>query len=102
MTLARKHKVIVEVTFNKPLTDHDAVKGVNRMLERIDLDQKPVWDNALNIYVDKWQSRSFGNILPGGRVKEIPCRRTNHQLQPPLRRRLMWIGVHCGIRFWNR
>lgn len=63
MTLARKHKVIVEVTFNKPLTDHDAVMGVNRMLERVELDQKPVWDNALNIYVDKWRGKFLRKYL---------------------------------------
>lgn len=82
MTLARKHKVLVEVTFSKPVTDHDAVLGVNLMLERVELDQRPVWDNALNIYVDKWRGKSLRKYLAWLKGSEVGSQPTTTTPSP--------------------
>lgn len=58
----RKHRVVVEVTFSKPVTDREAVQGAGLLIERIDKDANPVWSNALGIYAVKLTAKSYPRV----------------------------------------
>ena len=59
----RKHRVVVELTTSKPITEKEAVLAMQLLHQRIDLDQAPIWANALNIYADKLAAKSFSRVL---------------------------------------
>ena len=59
----RKHRVVVEVTFSKPVSDHDAVWLLKAGLERIDTQAAPVRYVAQGVYINKLDAKSFARVM---------------------------------------
>lgn len=59
----RKHRLVLEVTISKPLTDDDAVRGLRLVLSRLDLDASPIWSTDNSPYVDKIEVKSYGRVV---------------------------------------
>jgi len=61
----KKHRLILDVTFSKPVTARSAKYGVQLVLdERLDLQKGPVWANGRNIYLEKVQPVELALALP--------------------------------------
>ncbi len=59
----RKHRLVVEMTTSKPLTEIDAVRGLRILLdERTNLDQAPIWLTG-NVYCDKLVPKQFSRVV---------------------------------------
>ena len=61
----RKHRLVIEVTFNRELTDDKAVKGARLLLDHLNHLSKPIWANASDVYVEKIVVKSFNRVLRG-------------------------------------
>jgi hypothetical protein len=59
----RKHRVVVEITTNKPITARAARIAMDLILERADTEAAPIWANDLNIYADKLTCKEFDRVV---------------------------------------
>jgi hypothetical protein len=60
----RKNRLVIEFTTSHPLTEKDAAKGLQLLLDRrLDTQAAPIWANALNIYADKIVVKSFSRVM---------------------------------------
>ncbi len=60
MPKQHKHHVVVEITTNEPLTEREATRGLQFMLNCIDTGAKPLWFRpGADIYVEKLIAKSF-------------------------------------------
>lgn len=54
MILKRKHRLYVDVVFSKYITQREAAKGLQLILdERLDLQRAPVWAHEASPYIDR-------------------------------------------------
>lgn len=63
MAKRRKHRLVVEATFSKAVTEKVARLGLSLLLERIDLDANPVWDYDNSPYVNKLTVKEFSRVV---------------------------------------
>jgi hypothetical protein len=61
--MKRKHRVVVEITTNKPITARAARIAVDLLLERVDTQVAPIWANGSNIYADKLTCKEFDRVM---------------------------------------
>lgn len=59
-----KHRVVVEITTNKPILDKEAVQGMKILLGDINM-AKPIWCNDLNIHPTRLDAKSFPRVVEG-------------------------------------
>lgn len=62
---SRKHRIVIEVTFYKALTDGKAVKGLRLALENTGFRYIPIWANASEVYIEKVETKSFSRVVRG-------------------------------------
>ena len=66
----RKHRLVVKFTCSKPVTEAQAVRGLDLLLrERLDLERAPIWANASDIYGEKITVKAFSRVLDSFRRK---------------------------------
>jgi hypothetical protein len=58
----RKHRVVVEITTNKPITAREARIAVDLILGRADTEAAPIWANDTNVYADKLTCKEFDRV----------------------------------------
>jgi len=58
----RKHRVVVDVTLNKPVTQKAATMAVALLLGEIDLDAKPIYTTG-NLYVDRLRAKQYSRVF---------------------------------------
>lgn len=61
-TLTRKHRLVVEVTFNQPITDLAATKVLTLALDKLDKDAHPIYATG-KLYIDKLVVKSLRRLL---------------------------------------
>lgn len=63
----KKHRLVIEVTFSRPVTAKEAAQGTSLVLdERLDLQAKPVWASEPTIYIDKIsRPKEFSRVIRG-------------------------------------
>jgi hypothetical protein len=59
----RKHRVVVEITTSRPVSDREAVSALKLVLIRTDKYAFPIWQNDGQIYIDKLDVKSFPRVL---------------------------------------
>lgn len=59
-----KHRVVVEITTNKPILDKEAVQAMKILFGDINM-AKPIWCNAHNIRPTRLDAKSFGRVVEG-------------------------------------
>jgi len=65
----RKNRLVVEFTTSHPLNEREARQALSLLLERIDLDAKPVWANDSGIYGQKLEVKEFNKVLTYERIR---------------------------------
>lgn len=59
MGKSRKHRVALDITFSRPLTDGEAVRAAKLVLDGLDLDARPVYATPRHqLYMDKLAVKS--------------------------------------------
>lgn len=62
--MKRKHRVIVEITTSKPLTEKDSVQALQLTLDsRLDLQRQPIWAYDNSPYINKLRVKAFSRVL---------------------------------------
>ena len=64
----RKHRVIVEITTSKPMTEIRATKGLQFLLNRIDIEKAPIWITQ-SIYAEKLTTKQFSRVFTAAKIK---------------------------------
>jgi hypothetical protein len=59
----RKHRVVVEITTSRPVSDREAVSALKLVLERTDRYAFPIWQKDGQIYIDNLDVKSFSRVL---------------------------------------
>jgi hypothetical protein len=60
----RKHRLVIEATFSSPITERDAVHGLQLVLDdRLDIQKAPVWARANSPYLDKLTVKAFTRVV---------------------------------------
>jgi hypothetical protein len=59
----RKHRVVVEITTSRPVSDRDAVSALTMLLDLMDKEARPIWQHRSPVYVDKLDVKSFPRVL---------------------------------------
>lgn len=63
MTKCRKHRLVIEVTTSSAITEADAVRGLQLVLDsRLDLQASPIWANDRSPYVDKLTVKAWSRV----------------------------------------
>jgi hypothetical protein len=65
----RKHRVVVKITTSYALTERDATRAMQVLLDRIDKDQKPIYPTGgagvhvgSGLYADKLTAKQFSFV----------------------------------------
>ncbi len=64
----RKHVLVLEITFTKPVTAREARNGADLLLERLDLEAAPVWAYATSPYAQKLVVKDKARVDAGDRA----------------------------------
>ena len=59
----KKHRLVIEVTTSKALTEADAVRGLQLVLDRVDTDAQPIWLHDASPYIDKLTVKAFSKVI---------------------------------------
>ncbi len=62
MTKKRKHRLVVEITTNVHLTEHDAILALQIILDEADTQSRPIWAYS-NVYADNLIAKSFTRVI---------------------------------------
>lgn len=64
MAKRRKHRLVIEVTVSSPITEADAVRGLQLVLDdRLDVQASPIWDTVRSVYVDKLRVKAWSRVI---------------------------------------
>jgi hypothetical protein len=72
-TKKRKHRVVIELTTSKPISDREAVCAVVLMLDQMDKETRflPIWQKHPDIYIDNIDVKSFPRVLASTKSKGL-------------------------------
>ncbi len=60
----KKHRLVIEVTTSSPVTEREAVAGLQLVLDtRLDLASHPVWVRDNSPYIDKLNVKAFSRVV---------------------------------------
>lgn len=59
----KKHRLVIEVTTSSPLTEADAARGLQLVLDRLDLQAGPIWAYDRSPYIDKLKVKAFSRVI---------------------------------------
>lgn len=65
----RKHRLVIEVTVTRPITELHAASGLRNVLDDLDLQRRPMWITAPPNYVEKLEVKTFSRVYYAERRK---------------------------------
>jgi hypothetical protein len=67
MAKRKKHRLVIEVTTSSAITEADAVRGLQLVLDsRLDLERGPIWAYDRSPYVDKLTVKAWSRVIRAG------------------------------------
>ena len=73
-TKRKKHRLVVDLTVNKPITDREAVRELGLITDRMDLEAASSRNN--DVYAEKISVKSFDRVLSAAGVPRSTHRTT--------------------------
>lgn len=60
----KKHRLVIEVTTSSAISERDAAKGLQLVLDgRLDLQASPIWAHDKSPYIDKLTVKEFSRVI---------------------------------------